>query len=134
MVAPVFAGDEKRTVYLPEGDWFDFWTEKRYTGKQSISIEAPLNQIPIFVKAGSLLPLAQPTLHTDDPNCWVLEARLYGGRPASTTLYEDDDGYHPTLESVTVNWSGDGAQGSASNSRGQQPERYQISRWRLVPA
>jgi alpha-D-xyloside xylohydrolase len=134
MVAPVFAGDEKRTVYLPEGVWFDFWTEKRYTGKQSISIEVPLDQIPIFVKTGSLVPLAQPTLHTDAPNCWVIEARLYGGGPASTTLYEDDDSYDPKLESVTLNWNGDGAQGSVSNSRGQKPERYQINRWRLVPA
>ena len=134
MVAPVFAGDQTRRVYLPEGDWFDFWTEKRHSGKQSIHVEVPLNQIPIFVKGGSLLPLAEPTPHTGDPNSWLLEARLYGSGPASTTIYEDDDSFDPRLEAVTLNWDGHSTQGTVSNSRGQKPERYHIIRWRTVPA
>jgi alpha-D-xyloside xylohydrolase len=132
MIAPVFAGEPKRTVYLPEGEWFDFWTEKRYAGKQSIGIEASLNQIPIFVKAGSLLPLAQVTCHTEDPKSWLIEVTLYGGGSASTTIYEDDGTYEPELEAVTLRWNGAETQGEETNSNGEKPKRYQVTRWRLA--
>ena len=67
LVAPVVAGQRSRNVYLPEGAWYDFWTGKKYDGKQRISVEVPLQQIPLFVKSGTVLPLAQPTLHTGRP-------------------------------------------------------------------
>lgn len=44
--------------YLPGGDdWYHFWTDRKYTGGQSVTVEAPLDQMPIFVKAGSILPM-----------------------------------------------------------------------------
>src|SRR5258708_2843871 len=67
-------GDAQRSVYLPEGDWYDFWTDERYAGKQRITVRVPLEHIPLFIKAGTVLPLARPTLDTDDPESWRLTA------------------------------------------------------------
>jgi alpha-D-xyloside xylohydrolase len=132
MVAPVFAGESKRSVYLPSGDWFDFWTEKRHRGGGVVSIESSLERVPLFVKAGTLLPLAQATSHTEDPRSWLIEATLYGSEPATTTIYEDDGSYEPALEPVRLSWDGLGFQGEEKNSKGVKPERYKVVRWKLV--
>jgi len=60
MVAPMFLGQKTRSVYLPAGDWYDFWTHQRHAGGQKIEVACPPEQIPLFVKSGSLLPLAKP--------------------------------------------------------------------------
>ena len=64
LVAPVVAGEHDREVYLPAGEWFDFWTGVTLQGGRRLNVSGPLDQIPVFVKAGTLLPFAQPTLHT----------------------------------------------------------------------
>ncbi len=104
LVAPMFAGESGRAVYLPAGDWFDFWSGRRYGGRQRIEIQPPLEQIPIFVKSGTILPLAQPTPDTRDAGSFRLEVRVYGERPAAATLYEDDDSGAPSLAEVTLAW------------------------------
>ena len=55
----------KRSVYLPKGDWYDFWTGQKYAGGRNIEVEKPLEQIPVFVKGGTLLPLAEPVEYVD---------------------------------------------------------------------
>lgn len=78
-----------RNVILPEGnDWVDFWTGKGYQGGQTIAAEAPLDRIPILVKAGSIVPMGpmvQSTAESEDP----LEIRIYSGKDADFLLYED---------------------------------------------
>lgn len=76
MAAPAFAGEPSRDVYLQEGDWFDYLAGKRYTGKRQIRLEVPLDQIPLFVKSATLLPLAESTLHADDPASWRLTVHV----------------------------------------------------------
>ena len=83
-----------RSIVLPAGEhWVDFWTGKTYPGGQTIKANAPLDQIPILVKEGSIVPMGpvvQSTAETEDP----LEIRIYGGRDAAFLLYEDSgDGY-----------------------------------------
>ncbi len=90
MVAPVVAGVNQRNVYLPEGKWVDFWSGKEYTGKITLDIQVPLNLVPLYVKSGSILPLAKPTLYTDDPQSLEIEARVFGDGRYPITLYEDD--------------------------------------------
>ena len=80
LVAPVFAGQAARPVYLPEGEWFDFWTGHGLSGKQRIEVKPPLEQIPLFAKSGTILPLAQPSLHVEDPASWKLEAHVTPSR------------------------------------------------------
>lgn len=91
LVAPVTdQGVTKRPVYLPAGaDWYDYWTNRRYTGGQTIEVAAPIDQVPLFVRAGSIVPMGVqvPSTATKQP----LEAiRVYPGRDASFTLYDDD--------------------------------------------
>jgi alpha-D-xyloside xylohydrolase len=84
-----------RSVYLPAGyDWFDFWTGDRYCGGTTIDADAPLEKLPLFVRAGSLIPMADAVQHVDEKPGADYEIRVYGGADAAFTLYEDaGDGY-----------------------------------------
>src|SRR5690606_32848627 len=70
MVCPVTTKDAKtRIVYLPEGTWFDYWTGKAYEGKKYYNIVTPLDQLPIFVKAGGIIPM-QEDIQYDNRQAW----------------------------------------------------------------
>ncbi len=92
LIAPVLKeGCDKRLVYLPKGTWVDYWTHKVYKGPTYVSIEAPLDKMPIFVKNGSIIPM-QPEMNyvgERDPDPLTLDVYLLSGE-ASFTLYEDD--------------------------------------------
>ena len=82
--------------YLPKGaDWYDFWTGKRFAGGQSVMLETRLSQVPMFVRAGSIVPLGPVMQHVGEKQWDNLELRLYPGADASFTLYEDEgDNYN----------------------------------------
>jgi alpha-D-xyloside xylohydrolase len=130
LVAPVFAGQSARSVYLPAGDWFDFWTAQRHTGKQRIGIQAPLDQIPLFVKAGTLLPLARPTLHVEDPASRQLIVWAFGSEPSQTVLYEDDGSARPPLAEVAVFWEMGQDKGTVNRSGSSPSSRYEFVEWK----
>ncbi|MET3436772.1 alpha-D-xyloside xylohydrolase [Sphingomonas sp. 1185] len=91
LVAPVTEqGQTARRVYLPAGtDWYDWWTDKRYTGGQWIEAAAPIDHIPLFVRAGSIVPMGVQVPST--ATAQSLESiRVYPGRDASFILYDDD--------------------------------------------
>src|SRR5438309_2132661 len=91
LVAPVTSqGATSRRVYLPAGtDWFNYWTNEKIKGGQTINVSAPIDQIPLFVRAGSLVPLGEPIENTTQ-NQPLAQIRVYGGTDASFTLYNDD--------------------------------------------
>jgi alpha-glucosidase (family GH31 glycosyl hydrolase) len=90
LAAPVLNEGGVRDVYLPAGKWYDFNTNELVNGGQTLHVNAPLDTIPSYVRAGSIVPLGpviQATaLGAEDP----LEVRIYPGANASFTLYEDD--------------------------------------------
>jgi alpha-D-xyloside xylohydrolase len=92
LVAPVTeAGATSRDVYLPEGaDWYDFWTGERFTGGQTVHREAPLSVLPLFVRAGSILPLGPEEEYTGEHPDAPIELRLYPGADGELKLYTDD--------------------------------------------
>jgi alpha-D-xyloside xylohydrolase len=90
MVAPMFAGQTNRSVYLPSGDWYDFWNHQKYAGGQRIESTNDETEIPLFVKGGSLLPLAQPVEHIDSNTVFDVTVQAFGVQPADFILYEDD--------------------------------------------
>ncbi|PWK54380.1 TIM-barrel domain-containing protein [Pleionea mediterranea] len=66
LVAPVTEpGISKQSVYLPEGDWYDFWSDKRYAGEQTIDFPLTLNTMPVLVKAGSFVPMIESVSTTE---------------------------------------------------------------------
>ncbi len=97
-----------RSVALPAGDdWVDFWSGKTYHGGQALVADAPLDQIPILVKSGSIVPMGpvvQSTEESQDP----LEVRVYGGKDADFLLYQDSgDSYayeHGARATIRLHW------------------------------
>lgn len=91
LIAPITEqGATSREVYLPAGtDWYNFWTNERVRGGQRIQVAAPIDTLPIFVRAGSILPLGAPILSTDERQP-IAELRVYPGADGNFTLYNDD--------------------------------------------
>ena len=129
LAAPVIAGQQSRSVYFPDGEWYDFWTGRRLVGKQRAQIDAPIEQIPLFVKSGSILPLAEITGHTDDPMSLRLHPQVYGDRPVPATVFEDDGRWNPDLTEVTLSWNGQGQVRRSGNGNGP---RYEVGEWKVV--
>jgi alpha-D-xyloside xylohydrolase len=91
LVAPVTEqGQTRRPVYLPAGsDWYDWWTGQKLTGGQTIDAAAPIDRIPLYVRAGSIVPIGAQVPST--ATAQTLERiRVYPGRDTSFTLYDDD--------------------------------------------
>lgn len=87
--------DATRRVYLPAGtDWFDLWTDRRLAGGQVVDEPVVLDHVPVFVRAGSIVPMGPVRLNGQDQPRAPLEIHVYPGRDATFTLYEDEgDGY-----------------------------------------
>ncbi len=92
MVCPVYRYKAtKRPVYLPSpNDWYDFYTGKHISGGQSIEADAPYSRIPLFVPAGSILPVGPEIQYSDEKNPENITLYVYGGKNGSFTLYEDE--------------------------------------------
>jgi alpha-glucosidase/alpha-D-xyloside xylohydrolase len=91
LVAPVTnQGQTKRQVYLPAGcDWYNFWTNQKLRGGQIVTVDAPIDIIPLFVRAGAIVPLGSPVLDAYQPQK-IASLRIYPGADADFTLYSDD--------------------------------------------
>lgn len=91
LVAPVTEqGAVSREVYLPEGTkWYDFWTDEKLDGGQTITVDAPIEKLPLFVKEGSLLPLGEVLPNSKEEQTDI-DIQIYPGKDASFSLYSDD--------------------------------------------
>ncbi|MDI4648091.1 TIM-barrel domain-containing protein [Cohnella hashimotonis] len=89
---PIDGRSKTRSVYLPNGSlWYDFWDGRAYEGGQVIEAEAPLARIPLYVRAGSILPIGGEIRHAEDVSSdGRLIVRIYAGQSGSFELYEDD--------------------------------------------
>ena len=85
-------GDVSREVFLPDGVWTDVWTGESYTGPDTVAVTHPLATSPLFVRQGSVIPLADNGKNTADIDWSHLTLDVYpsASREATTTLYEDD--------------------------------------------
>ena len=80
-----------KDVFLPKGDdWYDFFTGKIYHGDQVFAYECPLERMPLFVKAGSIIPMAPDMKYSSEKPVDPLTLNIYAGRPGKYRLYEDD--------------------------------------------
>jgi len=91
-VPPNFTQTKSTEVYLPAGtSWVDFWTGRRHTGGQTIQRETPIDVMPLYVRAGSVLPLGPKQQYIGEKENAPLEIRVYPGADGSFTLYEDEN-------------------------------------------
>ena len=86
-----FTTSKTATKYLPKGaQWYDFWTNKAYKGGQDVTFETTLDRVPMFVRAGSILPLGPEMQYVGEKAWDDLEIHIYPGANGTFTLYEDE--------------------------------------------
>lgn len=104
LVAPMFTGQKKRTVVLPQGDWYDFYTGEYAGNGEKITVSPGLERIPVFVKDGAIIPFMDAMLHAPKAGQkFNLEIRHYGKADGHYRLY-DDDGETFDYEKGAYSW------------------------------
>jgi alpha-D-xyloside xylohydrolase len=132
LVAPLTAGQKEREIYLPDGEWFDFWTGEMIPGAQGFRKAVPLDRIPVYVKSGTLLPLAQPTLHTGKAEAFQLTVRVYGNGGVPAVLFEDDGSTAPTFTRTTLAWDAGRNAGTLLREGAAGRESYAVREWQEI--
>jgi len=103
LCAPFIDSAFSRQVYFPEGNWYDFNTHKKYEGGKSYTIKMTLDEIPMFVKANSILPLAMPVEFVTPSTVFKIHCNVYGDPDSSIKLFEDNS-FNFEFEKGNYNW------------------------------
>jgi alpha-D-xyloside xylohydrolase len=137
LINPVTSkGAEQRALYLPAGtEWVDFWTGRHTSGGQTITAEAPLDRIPIYSRAGSIVPFgprAESAAATADP----IELRIYPGANGDFELYEDEgDSYdyeRGAYSVIRIHWDDKARTLTIGDRQGRFPGMLQDRTFRVV--
>jgi alpha-D-xyloside xylohydrolase len=131
IAAPLADSAATRKVYLPAGNWYDYNTNKVYAGGQSYSFTTDLDQIPIFIKEGTILPIAKPVEFVGPNTVFDITCYVYGKIGTPAQLFEDDgttfNFEKDTYNTVSLSWqNGKGKVGRAGNYKAK---RYNIKSW-----
>jgi alpha-D-xyloside xylohydrolase len=110
LVSPVLEPEASmRHLYLPVGRWYDFWSGSSLQGGRAVDVAAPLQQIPLHVRAGSIVPLGPAMEYATEKPEDPIELRVFTGADATFTLYEDEnDGYayeRGLYSTIPIRWS-----------------------------
>ena len=131
LFAPFFKGSNKRTVYLPKGDWYCFWTHQKFQGGQKHEIEMDLEKCPVFVKDNSILPIAEPVEYVSKDTVFKLTVYVFGKNPEPITLIEDDgetlDFQNGKYNTVILTWLA--GSGQLARNGSYKDNRYEIVKW-----
>jgi alpha-D-xyloside xylohydrolase len=138
LVAPVTEpGINEWKVYLPEpADWYDFWTGDRFTGGQTVDKQTPLDIIPLYIKAGSILPLGPVVQYAAEKKWDNLEIRVYEGANGIFTLYEDEnDNYNYEKEiysTINFSWNDSKKKLTIGDCKGSFPGKLKERKFNIV--
>ena len=129
-------GATQRSLYLPAGhDWIDFWTGKPVSGGQTITAAAPLDRIPIYAKAGSIIPFG-PTVQSASDKADPIDLRIYPGSDGDFNLYEDEgDNYdyeHGAYSVIPIHWDDKTSTLTVGDRRGSFPGMLERKTFRIV--
>jgi len=91
LVAPMFEPRGRRDVYLPAGGWYDFWTDQRFAGARWITYDAELETLPLFVRAGAVLPMGPELRYANERSWDPLSFQVYPGSEGTTEIELADD-------------------------------------------
>ncbi|MDB5246360.1 MAG: hypothetical protein JWQ40_754 [Segetibacter sp.] len=134
LCAPFLDSASERTVYLPAGTWYDYNTNKKYEGGKSYTISMSLDQIPMFVKDNTLLPLADPVSYVTPSTVFNVTCNIYGNPTATVKLFEDNSTDY-NFENGQYNWltlTWKGKSGNAIRTGNFKQQLYKISDWKRV--
>lgn len=117
---------KSRKVYLPEGaDWYDFWTGEKLNGGQEVSKAAPIDIIPLYIKAGTILPWGPKVQYAEERKWDNLKLFVYPGKDAEFVLYEDENNnynYEKGIYStITIKWNDKSKTLTIGKKRGEFP-------------
>lgn len=131
LVAPlVYEEGERKNVYLPQGIWYDLFTGKKYEGGNEYEIYVSYEDIPVFVKEGTLLPMAEPVSCIDETTVFKLHMLQFGEETEAFVLYEDDfvsfDYEYGKMNKVTVSVTDTGE--LVVNREGKETVRYEFKK------
>ena len=102
-------GATQRHVYLPKGKWYDFWTGTALDGGKFADIPAPLDRMPLFVRAGAIIPMGPEEEYSNQKPADPIELRIYAGADGDFTLYEDEgDTYNyekGQYATISIHWN-----------------------------
>jgi alpha-D-xyloside xylohydrolase len=138
LVAPITEPNvSKWKVYLPKSaTWYDFWTGTSLKGGQTVNADAPLNQIPLFVKAGSILPVGPDVQYATGKKWDDLEIRVYLGADGSFVLYEDEgDNYNyekGIYSTIALSWDDAHKTLTLGDRKGSFPGMLQKRNFRII--
>jgi alpha-D-xyloside xylohydrolase len=115
-----------RRVYLPsKRSWFDFWTGETIEGGQTIKADAPIEKLPLYIKAGSIIPLGPFLQYSTEKPADPIELRIYPGANGSFILYEDEnDNYNyekGIYSTIKFEWDEAQCQLKIANRKGEFP-------------
>ena len=131
LAAPFLDGASKRKVYFPAGRWYDFNTDQKYEGGKYYDVEMSLDQIPLFVKEGSILPLAKPNQYITQNTIFEITCHVYGNVCKPALLFEDNaytlDYQKNKFNWITLEWNG--KNGKSTSKGNYKSNCYNIIRW-----
>ncbi|WP_297817411.1 TIM-barrel domain-containing protein [Segetibacter sp.] len=134
LCAPFIDSSSERSVYLPAGNWYDYNTNKKYEGGRSYKISMTLDQIPMFVKDNTLLPLAEPVEYVTPATVFNVSCKIYGNPTATVKLFEDNS-TNNNFEKGQYNWlhlSWKNTNGTSTRTGSFKKELYKIVEWQKV--
>lgn len=139
LVSPVTEpGVKQWSLYLPahDGGWIDFWSGEKRKGGMHIDVPADIETLPLFVKAGSIIPMGAAVQYASQPSDEPMEIRIYPGADASFTLYEDEgDNYHyekGVYSTIELKWDEATATFTAGKREGSFPGMEKRQQFRVV--
>lgn len=129
--------DKTRSVYLPkEHTWFDFWDGVQYKGGRTIVADAPIDRIPLFVKAGSIVPMGPFLQYATEKPADPIELRIYPGADGAFTLYEDEnDNYNyerGVYSTIGIKWDESGKRLTIGDRSGKFPGMLKSRQFKIV--
>lgn len=121
------AGATTRNVYLPKASWYDFWTGAKVQGGQNVQAAAPIDKLPLYVRAGSIVPMGPEMEYALQRPADTIELRIYPGADGQFTLYEDaGDGYdyeQGAFATTKISWKDQTHTLSIGDTKGDFPGR-----------
>ena len=129
-------GATSRQLYLPDAKWYDFWSGHATSGNATVDAPAPLDRIPLYARAGSILPMGPDIQYSTEKSADPIELRVYAGADANFTLYEDENdnydyekGVHAT---IPIHWDDASHTLTIGGRQGQFPGMLQSRTFQIV--
>jgi alpha-D-xyloside xylohydrolase len=137
LVSPVTEpGATSRSVYLPEGTWYDFWSGKTVKGAATTTAAAPIERLPLYVRAGSIVPMGPEVQWSTEKPADPLELRVYRGAYGNFTLYEDEnDNYNyekGAYATIPFHWDEASQTLTVGDRKGEFPGMLERRRFHIV--